>query len=181
MLRKATRFQNARNEKRLRENDASPKTTFPINSYVLVEPEVPPTNKLSPKWLGPFQILERLERPEGDVYRCLHLSTNKEFDFRVNRLNPFYFDDDAVLHDTAQLDHEQYEVEAVVHHRYNGAHTAKNLVLDIKWLGYEQTEWQAYSEGGLNEVDVVHEYLRRHNMAKYIPPRFKRANPNAEA
>jgi hypothetical protein len=181
MLRKATRLQIAKNEKRLRDNDATPKTTFPVNSYVLVTPEVPSANKLAAPWLGPYQILQRFERTEGDVYRCLHLSTNHEFDFRVDRLNPFYFDDDAVLHDTAQLDQEQYEIEAIVRHRFNGTHTAKNLQLEIKWIGYDETEWQQYSEGGLNEVGIVHEYLRRHNLAKFIPPRFKRQEQNPDA
>ena len=173
MLRKATRIQNAVNAKRLKEKQLAPKTTFAVHSYVLVQPEVKPNDKLAPQWLGPYQILEHIEKREGDLYRCLHLSTNREFTFRVNQLNPFYFDDDAVLHQTAQLDHEQYEIEAVIQHRYNGSHTIKNLQLEIKWMGYDETEWQNYSEGGLNEVDVVHEYLRRHKMVRFIPPRFK--------
>ena len=173
MLRKATKMQNANNEKRLQEKRLTPKTTFEVHSYVLVQPEVPPNDKLAPQWLGPYQILELIERREGDLYRCLHLSTNREATFRINQLNPFYFDDDAVLHQTAQLDQEQYEIESVVQHRFNGPHTIKHLQLEIKWIGYEKTEWQNYSEGGLNEVDVVHEYLRRHKMVRFIPPRFK--------
>ena len=170
MLRKATRIQNANNAKRLQEERLTTKTTFAVHSYVLVKPEVPPSDKLAPQWLGPYQILEQIERREGDLYRCLHLSTNREFTFRVNQLNPFYFDDDAVLHQTAQLDKEQYEIESVVQHRFNGPHTTKNLQLEIKWIGYEKTEWQNYSDGELNEVDVVHEYLRRHKMVRFIPP-----------
>jgi hypothetical protein len=49
MLRKATRLQNSQNQRRLQQDDATPKTTFPINSYVLVKPEVNPTNKLAPR------------------------------------------------------------------------------------------------------------------------------------
>jgi hypothetical protein len=151
------------------------KTTFPINSYVLVKPEVEPANKLDAPWLGPYLITERFERREGDVYRCLHLSTNREFDFRVDRLNPFYFDDAATLHETATLDNQQYEVESVVRHRFVGAHTVNNLQLEIKWLGYDELQWQHYNDSntGLKEVDVVHEYLRRTRLAKFIPAKFK--------
>jgi hypothetical protein len=180
MLRKATRLQNAKNEKRIQTNDASPKTTFPIHSYVLVKPEVEPTNKLAPRWLGPYLVTHRFDRREGDVYRCLHLSTNREFDFRVDRINPFYFDNDAVLNETAQLDNEQYEIESVLRHRFNGTNTAKNLQLEIKWMGYDEPQWQQYSQNGLNEVELVHEYLRRHKLARFIPNKFRRPRPEPQ-
>ena len=174
MLRKATRLQHAQNTKRLQQNDMTSKTVFSIDSYVLVKPEVSLTNKLAPPWLGPCLIADRFERREGDVHRCLHLSTNKEFDFRVDRLNPFYFDDDdANLHQTAQLDYEQYEVEAVLNHRFTGSHSARTLQLEIKWIGYDDTQWQPFMEGDLNNVDVVHEYLRRNKLSKYIPTKFR--------
>jgi hypothetical protein len=173
MLRKATRLQNSQNQRRLQQDDATPKTTLPINSYVLVKPEVNPTNKLALRWLGPYLITQRFNRREGDVYRCLHLSTNREFDFRVDRINPFYFDNDAILHETAQLDSEQYEIESVLRHRFNGSHAAKNLQIEIKWMGYDEPQWQQFNQGGLNEVDIVHEYLRRHRLTKFIPQKFR--------
>jgi hypothetical protein len=45
-------------------------TVFPIRSYVLVQPEKGPTDKLSPKLLGPYQIIEKYTRKQGDVYEC---------------------------------------------------------------------------------------------------------------
>ena len=173
MLHKAMQMQNARNAKRMKSNDTISKTIFPVSSYVLVKPEVAPTNKLAPQWLGPYLILKRFERREGDVYRCLHLSTNREFDFRVDRINPFFFDDDAALHETAELDNEQYEVESVLRHKFIGLQTAKNLQLEIKWIGYDTPQWQKFNQGGLNEVDIVHEYLRRYQLTKLIPQKFR--------
>ena len=167
------KLKNAKNAKRIQANDTTSKTIFPIDSYVLVKPEVTSNNKLAPQWLGPYLITQRFERREGDVYRCLHLSTNREFDFRVDRLNPFYFDDDAALHEIAQLDNEQYEIESVLRHKFDGQQTAKNLQLEIKWIGYDTPQWQNFNQGGLNEVDIVHEYLRRYQLTKLIPHKFR--------
>jgi len=175
MLNTAIKLQKEHDALRLKDNKHALKTVFPISSYVLVKPEVEPENKLAPRWLGPYLITQRFERREGDVYRCLHLSTNKEFDFRVDRLDPYYTYDERTLHDTAMLDDEQYEVEKVLQHRFNsqGTQTASNLQLEIKWLGYEKPEWQPYSGNGLNEVGVVHEYLRQHKLVRLIPQKFR--------
>ena len=175
MLRKATIFQADRNRSRMKDNDEALKTSFPINSYVLVKPEVEPADKLTPPWLGPYLITERFERREGDIYRCLHLSTNREFDFRVDRINPFYYDDDATLRQIAMLDQQQYEVELVARHRFVGAHIARNLQIEVKWLGFDELRWQQFSDSstGLKEVAVVHEYLRRNKLARFIPSKFK--------
>ena len=173
MLNTAVKLQKEHDATRLKDNAHALKTVFPLSSYVLVKPEVEPSNKLAPRWLGPYLVTQRFERREGDVYRCLHLSTNREFDFRVDRLDPYYTYDESTLHDTAMLDDEQYEVEQVLRHRFNGAQLASNLQLEIKWLGYDKPDWQPYSGNGLNEVGIVHEYLRQQKLAKFIPQKFR--------
>jgi hypothetical protein len=175
MLKQAVKVQAARDKERLKDNDYNTKTVFPLNSYVLVKPEVPSDNKLTAPWLGPYQITKHFERREGDVYRCLHLATNREFDFRVDRLKVFLYNDEDVLHNTALLDKQQYEVETVLRHRFKGAQTGKNLEVEIKWLGYTEPQWQPYGTGSatLSEVGIVHEYLRQHNLHKLIPTRFR--------
>jgi hypothetical protein len=173
MLAKAVKLQQQHDMSRLKDKSHMLKTVFPIQSYVLVKPEKEPENKLAPRWLGPYLIIERFQRTEGDVYRCLHLSTNKEFDFRVDRLDPYYTYDESSLHDTAMLDDESYEVESVLNHRFTGKHAAANLHLQIKWLGYDSPEWQPYSGNGLNAVGVVHDYLRQHQLSRFIPSKYK--------
>jgi hypothetical protein len=175
MLQKAVQVQAAKDKERLKNNNYSLKTVFPIDSYVLVKPEVDPLNKLTPPWLGPYLITQRFDRREGDVYRCLHLSTNREFDFRVDRLKTFLYNDEDTLHKTAALDKQQYEVEQVLRHRFRGAQTAKNLEIEIKWLGYDELQWQPFGTGSasMSEVGIVHEYLRRNNLAKFVPARFR--------
>jgi hypothetical protein len=174
MLQKAFRMQQEHDKNRLKDNNHALRTVFPVDSYVLVKPEREPTSKLAPRLLGPYLVTERFPRGEGDVYRCLHLSTNQAFDFRVDRLYPYFTHDEPSLRDTAMLDNESYEVEAVLGHRFQGPQTAKNLQLQIKWLGYDEPQWQQYSgpSDGLCSVGVVHEYLRRHRFARFIPARF---------
>jgi hypothetical protein len=173
MLSKAIKLQQQHDMTRLKDNAHLLKTVFPVQSYVLAKPEREPTSKLAPQWLGPFQITQRFERREGDVYRCVHLSTNKEFDFRVDRLEPYYTYDESTLHDTAMLDDESYEIESVLQHRFVGSQSSSNLQLEIKWLGYDSPEWQPFSGNGLNAVGVVHEYLRQHKLSRFIPARFR--------
>jgi hypothetical protein len=173
MLNKALKFQRSQDATRLTDNAHLLRTVFPVDSYVLVKSERGPTDKLAPRLLGPYLVEERFERPEGDVYRCLHLSTNRQFDFRVDKLEPFFMYDESVLHRTAMLDDESYEVESVTDYTFDGkSETAKNLQLCIKWLGYEETTWQSFD--GLQEVGIVHEFLRSHGkaLAKFIPKKF---------
>jgi hypothetical protein len=40
-------------------------------------------------------------------------------------------------------------------------------------MGYDEPQWQQFNQGGLNEVDIVHEYLRRHRLTKFIPQKFR--------
>jgi hypothetical protein len=174
MLAKAFKIQQEHNRSRLKDNNHSLRTVFPIDSYVLAKPEREPTNKLAPRLLGPYLVTDRFPRGEGDVYRCLHLSTNQSFDFRIDRLTPYFTFDESSLHKTAMLDDESYEVEAVIAHRFNGPATAKHLQLRIKWLGFDDPQWQNYisTDGGLKEVGIVHEYLRSRQLARLIPARF---------
>jgi hypothetical protein len=173
MLNKAMKLQREHDLTRLRDQNHLLKTVFPINSYVLAKPEVKP-DKLSPPWLGPYLITERFIRDQGDVYRCLHLSTNKEFDFRVDRLDPFFTYDETTAFQTATIDDDSYEVEAVLAHKHIGVHKAANLQLLIKWLGYHQPDWQPFRGNGLDAVGVVHEYMRQDSeLRPYIPAKFR--------
>jgi hypothetical protein len=175
MLNKAFQLQKAHDTTRLRDNAHLNKTVFPVDSYVLVKPEVEPINKLAPRLLGPYLVEERFTRSEGDVYRCLHLSTNRQFDFRVDRLEPFFTYDETALHRTAMLDNESYEVEKVLQHTFDGHKSAKTLRLEIKWLGFDEPQWQPFTGNGLNEVGVVHDYMRLNKLATFIPRKFQKS------
>jgi hypothetical protein len=175
MLRRAVQYQNRVNAERLKLQDPAHKTIFPDYSFVLVKPENGPTDKLDPRWLGPYQITSRLERPEGDVYTVLQLATNKLYDFRVDRLKPFDFDPHLTQpFETAQLDFQGDIIESVLGHKFEGSHTAANLRLKLKWLGAPEVNWYPFSDS-LAEVGLVHEYFRRFpsKLLKFIPEKFR--------
>ena len=177
MLRKAVQYQNKVNSERLKTQQPALKTVFPDDSFVLVKPETGPADKLDPRWLGPYQITSRLERPEGDIYTVVHLATNKLFDFRVDRLKPFDFDPHlANPFDAAMMDFQGDVVESVLGHKFEGTHTADNLRLKLKWLGNSEIDWFKFSDS-LAEVGVVHEYFRRFpsKLLKFIPRKFQDA------
>ena len=113
----------------------------------------------------------------GDIYTVVHLTTNKLFDFRVDRLKPFDFDPHlANPFDAAMMDFQGDVVESVLGHKFEGTHTADNLRLKLKWLGNSEIDWFKFSDS-LAEVGVVHEYFRRFpsKLLKFIPRKFQDA------
>jgi hypothetical protein len=173
MLCKAVQMQQEHDMARIKDKSHLLKTVFPLQSYVLARSEVGPDNKLSPRWLGPYVVLNRLYRPEGDVYTCQHLSTGRTFDFRIDRLEPYFTYDESSLHDTATLDSEAYQVESILQHRFNGSHSPACLQLYVKWIGYTEPSWEPFRGNELDKVSHVHTYLRAHRMSSYIPKKFK--------
>lgn len=163
-----------------RVDNNQPVTTFPIRSYVLVQPENGPIDKLSPKLKGPYQIIEKYARKQGDVYECQHLATNKIESFHVKLLTEFKFDDNSKLIDIAAHDHELFLVESILNHKFkNKDKTTKNLELLIKWVGNDIPEWQSYSTT-LKKVEKVHDYLYDNRLATHVPTAFKRVQITEE-
>jgi len=172
MLQRAFLYQSKVNTDRLLKQPLEVPTIFPDNSYVLAMPEIGRANKLSPTWLGPYQILERYSRPEGDIYRVLHLATNKRFDFRVDRLKIFEFDPNFLDPiQVAVLDDNTYIVESIIKHRKNGINSITNLDLYVKWLGYPEPTWNPASD--FKDNAIFHEYCRRNRMITLIPAKYK--------
>ncbi len=192
LMERAQFWQTMQNEKRLSKEDRrKPKTVFPPNSYVLAKAETGPTDKLSPPWLGPFIIEQREDRREGDVYTCRHLGTQEVFTYRIDRLKPFYFESEADLLRASLLDDHQFEIEAIMDHRFSSSNDSQSekttsnskkrrkdapqLELKVKWLGYDEPTWEPFkgTDSSLESVGLVHEYLRRHKMSDRIPQRFR--------
>ena len=151
------------------------KIIFPTLSYVLVTPENGPVDKLSPRRKGPYQILHRKIRPQGDVYSCLHLATNKVEDFHVTLLTAFSYDEIRTSPiEVATHDHEYHIVDKVLGHRFrNNKFKTQNLQLKIKWEGEQSAEWYDY-DSTLKRVEKVHDYLYNNKLATHVSTAFKR-------
>jgi hypothetical protein len=146
VLQKAYEAQEETNLLRIAKANPINKTEFPIQSYVLVQPEQGPADKLSPRLRGPYLVLHKRVRKEGDVYTCQHLSTNKIEDFHVKLLTSFNYDDTKTNPlEVATHDDEYHIVEAVLEHKFkNKGNKTRDLLLKIKWLSEDSPEWVSY-------------------------------------
>ena len=151
-------------------------TEFPLLSYVLVNPEMGPLDKLSVRRRGPYQIINRTVRKQGDIYTCQHLANNKVEDFHVKLLTAFEYDDTRTSPiEVSTHDDEYHIVDAVLGHRFKKirSNKTKDLQLKIKWLGDESPLWCDYNTT-LKKVEKVHDYLYNHKLVIHVPAAFKR-------
>jgi len=169
IVNRAVETQNRNNSKHLHSDQGQLQTVFDINSNVLIIPETDPVDKLSPRLRGPYKVLSRQARREGDVYTCQHLKSGKLEDFRVDKIIPFFTRSPGDELRAATMDDESYIVEAIQDHRFAGVRRKDNLQLLVKWEGFPDPEWQPYIGNNLSHVIVVQQYLRDHNMRKFLP------------
>jgi len=169
LVSRAIEVQNRNNSKHVLSNQGRTQVVFDLNSNVLIIPETDPVDKLAPRRKGPYRIISRDARREGDVYTCQHWKTGKLEDFRVDKLIPFFTRSHGDELRAATMDDESYIVEAIQDHRFSGTRSKNNLQLLVKWESYPEPDWQPYMGNNLDHVIVVHEYLRTHNMSKFLP------------
>jgi uncharacterized iron-regulated protein len=164
---------------------ATRESEFDIGSFVLVQYENdehrPPT-KVHPKLRGPFQVISITRRENrGSIYTCENLATHKREDFHVKLLQQFHYDpryvDPAI---EALVDSESFIIEDILDHVFEGKRQLKTeLKFKVKWLGYDQTTWEPYSN--VAKVKKLHDYLRANHMEKYIQDAFRTPKPQQQA
>ena len=122
LLRLAARNQNDTDMFHLAKNSGEPITEFPINSFVTVayeNDEHKPPSKLHNRRRGPYRILSKTTRDEGDVYNCIDLVTNKEYSFHVKLLHSFQYDViNTNIEEVATTERQYFTVERVTGHRW---------------------------------------------------------------
>jgi hypothetical protein len=127
----AARNQNDTDMFHLAKNTGTPNTEFPINSYVTVayeNDEQKPPSKLHNRRRGPFRILSKATRDEGDVYNCIDLVTNKEYSFHVKLLHPFQYDVMRTnIEEVATTERQFFTVEQIVSHRWKNPQLAATI------------------------------------------------------
>lgn len=146
-------------------------TSYPINSLVLLR--YPPTkygnpepNKLSFHNAGPFRIVGRV----GVKYTLIDLTNFKEKEVHISRLVPYYKDGIHSPEAIANKDKGFFEVEKVISHKGT---TRNDLQFLVKWLGYDNSEnsYVAFTE--LKNNALLHKYLLKKKMGRFIPKSLK--------
>jgi transposase InsO family protein len=172
MLQTATQQQRDTDEAHLSNNSQILPTVFDMGILVLAARETP--DKLAPQWKGPYLTTHREARLEGDVYTCEDLTSGKSYDFRVNQLRVYNYDEfDMSPADVSHLEHQAYVVESIVTHKFDPKPpTAANLRLLVKWQGYVEPEWQLY-DTETRKLALVHDYLRSKGLAKLISKAYR--------
>ena len=82
----------------------------------------------------------------------------------------FYYDPERVDPENVTIrDLGKFIVEDIVDAVTNMQLPKTQWSFKVRWVGYDETfnQWLDWNE--LRNVDALHRYLRRHNLAKFIP------------
>ena len=146
------------------------RTDFAPGSFVLVQYRtgLPPT-RLHTIWKGPLRVLSGVK----STFILLDLITNKEKSYHVSDMKPFIFD--PLISDPtnkARKDYLEFFVEKILQHEGGNRSKKTQLSFLVKWVGYDDTHnsWEPYAN--LRDVQVLHDYLRSHDMSNHIPKKF---------
>ena len=130
---------------------------------------------------GPYKVITRIKRTEGDIYTVQDLVTNKLYDFHVKLLQPYHYDAtrtnpiDTVLRDYPTQETEMTIIEKIIKHKFHPKENhARNLQLLVKLQGSEEPEWTKYTEKTIKKVAKVHDYLYENKLGSFVPQKFTR-------
>jgi hypothetical protein len=177
--------QDEKDAKHISTDTGRQQTTFAINTFVMAKYEAnngePPT-KLHPLLRGPYQIINRSIRAEGDIYTVQDLVTNKLYDFHVKLLQPYQYDATrinplavAMKDHNSSMESRVYIVEEVLNHRFfPNSVKAANLQLLIKWMNEDRPQWNSYNETSIKKVKLVQDYLYDNKLGAMVPQQYKR-------
>jgi hypothetical protein len=147
-------------------------TSFPINSFVLVNYENEmhkPPSKLHTYRRGPLQVM----KIDGNVYTLKNLVTNKLEDFHVKLLKPFVFNKDLIdPSEVAMHDEDYHIITEICNHKFTGSRTKRsNLKFLIRWDNEIKPTWYKWSQS-LAVNEEIHKYLKKNKLKRFIPPRY---------
>lgn len=138
-------------------------------------PTTRPAKKLSERYLGPFEIIEKIS---SHAYRLkLYDSTRIHNVFHVQLLRPYVDNDipNRLQEPPPPLEVEgelEYEVENIMDHKINRRFKEPLRYL-VKWVGYNETTWEPPSNLS-NAQDIVDDYNNK-NKITCSPPNTSNA------
>ena len=142
-------------------------TSFPINSFVLLNYIDRPPTSLHAPLAGPYRVVSSID----GKYTLQNIVTEELTECHVSRLRPFYYDEPDVPRQTAMRDSQQWDVDYIIEH---SGHPDKRseMYFKVKWLNYDVSSatWEPYSH--LRDNEKLHEYLRTNKLKRLIPRKF---------
>ena len=164
-------YQESLRCKRQLKTPSNSHNTYQPGDFILWNPLETPqslrSSKLSPKLLGPYEVIQQTK---NDI-SCKHAVTNVISVLHSSRVTPF-IGSDIDAQTSALLDRDEYIVDSVVTHRGN-ARKVSSLQFLIRWHNYSSAHdsWEPWAE--MKKVSVVHDYLEQNNMSNIIPQQYK--------
>ena len=150
--------------------------TFEVGERVLLSTDHikndRPTQKLSPKFIGPFKIIEaydngvtyKLELPHllKKLHNVFHVSKLRKY---VDGLEQFPSRPNTITKPPAEIvdgEDEHYEIEAIRNHRKRG----RNYQFLVKWLGYDECDnhWMPRAALVNSAAEILEKYEETHNI-----------------
>jgi len=127
---------------------------FSVGSWVVVEWRGSrPATKLSVKYRGPYEVLERLS---GNTYRLRDPADDARLERHAKEMFPYFISEGEDVRDTIAMDEfEDLVSEVLDHRRLEGSTSLRDLDFKIRWAGCgpDEDTWHPYSEmtrkGGL--------------------------------
>ena len=147
-------------------------STFPINSYVLVNYENDnnrPPSKLHTQLRGPLRVVSI--NADNTSYTLQNLVNNKLESFHIKKIRPFIYDPTVTNPEDIALHDEDFErIEHVTTHRFkNNKKSALQLL--IKWDNEITPTWHDWHRDFASNEEV-HKYLRANKLSRLIPPAY---------
>ena len=137
---------------------------------MLVNYETQKSSKLHTVKHGPYRVINRI----GTVYTVENLVTNKHMDFHVTLLTEYKNDErNTNIDKVAKLDDEFADVAEVINHKFVPSTSTKKTDMQffMTWDNDPEPKWYRYNTS-LGQNEVIHEYLDRVQLRKYIPQKF---------
>lgn len=148
---------------------------FPVGSYVLVEyPSTlagkRPPNKLNTYRRGPLKVMDMIDN-EYTLQDCVSKTIEH---VHLSRIYPFEYNPDKVDPEKiAYRDKNEFEVERIIDHSGDTTQSKTTWDFLVRWKDYppEEDRWLPWKE--LRNNTKLHDYLRAHGLARFIPKEHK--------
>jgi len=161
---------------------STPETVFEVNSYVLLAypdtgftKRARPPHKLMCEWKGPYKVISHI----GTNYTLLNMVTMKEeSNIHVVRLKHFEYEEGSDPRLVANQASQNWDVEKILSHTgkpfdSKRNDTKKTMTFKVKWVGFDETTDEPYTNRSLFKTAAMHDYLRENNLKSLIPAAYK--------